>query len=438
MQLKNIALALPLALVLAGCGGSSSSNNNPGPAGPGPSDPAPVDPVSGPETGIFLDSPVINIGYRTETLEGVTNENGEYEYEPGETVTFFIGDLEFPPVVASGVVTPLDIAGTTDTSDSKVLNMVRLLQTLDTDGDPGNGITISDAAKDIAAPVADPVAFFSQAIEDFALDAVVTTVIQNGGQDAQVSALVSATQAQQHLEGSLEDQGLGFTNATSLTGGWTLDAESIDEGGFEFFGFDRASGEYIHVRIEVYPDEYPGEDGLEWGSFSLDEQNVLTLTDNFFDENAGTGLNPEFGEGGLVATFSAEGGALSIEFEEEGEQVSLTATRVVANGLAGVWINEIPEDSEAELLVLVFMEDGTYVHAEVEENGAGGAEVGSYSHDTNTGILSISDIIMDTNGDMGASDFVGTGNLSASVTGNIMILSITEFGETEELVFRRL
>ena len=61
------------------------------------------------ETGVFLDSPVINIGYKTETLSGVTGPNGEYDYLPGETVTFFIGDLELPPTLAIGTVTPLDL-----------------------------------------------------------------------------------------------------------------------------------------------------------------------------------------------------------------------------------------------------------------------------------------------------------------------------------------
>ena len=90
---------------------------------------------------------MINIGYRTETVEGVTNSLGEYNYIVGETVTFFIGDLVFPTVSASGVVTPLQLADTEDTSDPTVVNIIRLLQTLDVDGDPSNGIEISDTAR---------------------------------------------------------------------------------------------------------------------------------------------------------------------------------------------------------------------------------------------------------------------------------------------------
>ena len=44
----------------------------------------------------------------------VTNSRGEFKYHPGETVTFFIGDLEFPSVLADERVTPLDMADTDD------------------------------------------------------------------------------------------------------------------------------------------------------------------------------------------------------------------------------------------------------------------------------------------------------------------------------------
>ena len=79
--------------ILVSCGGGSSN------------------PAS---TGVFIDSPVINIGYRTETQNGVTNSRGEFRYHPGETVTFFIGPLEFPSVLAGAKVTPLDMAETDD------------------------------------------------------------------------------------------------------------------------------------------------------------------------------------------------------------------------------------------------------------------------------------------------------------------------------------
>ena len=103
--------------------------------------------------GVFLDSPVVNIDYRTESSEGVTNEQGLFEYLPGESVTFFIGDLVFPTVTAKNTVTPLDLAGTTDIDDPKVVNMIRFLQTLDMFKDPLTDITIAEDIKTLITPV---------------------------------------------------------------------------------------------------------------------------------------------------------------------------------------------------------------------------------------------------------------------------------------------
>jgi hypothetical protein len=144
------------------CGGGSSSSND--------------NDSSDTQAGIFLDSAVANIGYRTETLEGVTNSLGEYDYVEGETVTFFIGDLELPPVIAAGIVTPLDLAGSDVTSNSTVVNIIRLLQTLDVDGDPDNGITITEAAK-IAATQVD----FKLSVAEFESSQIVINLVANSG-----------------------------------------------------------------------------------------------------------------------------------------------------------------------------------------------------------------------------------------------------------------
>src|SRR5690606_25385008 len=96
-----------LSLVLAACGGGSSGGGGGG--------------TTPPETGVFVDAAVAGVSYVTSPggLEGITNADGEYEFEPGDTVTFSIGELEFPPVTAKGTVTPLDIAGTDDPTDQR-------------------------------------------------------------------------------------------------------------------------------------------------------------------------------------------------------------------------------------------------------------------------------------------------------------------------------
>ncbi|WP_288129727.1 hypothetical protein [Microbulbifer sp.] len=426
-------------------GGSSSSSSSSGGSGSSGGGEAPPT-----ETGVFVDSLVANIGYRSLssegniTHEGVTDANGEFGYEPGDSVVFFIGDLEFPAVAASEVITPLDIAGTTDTSDNSVVNMARLLQTLDTDGDPSNGILISDAAVGSKDPALDAAAFFDQSPVDFASSAVVKTLIENGGQDTPTTELVSADSAQAHLETTLESEELGYTNETSLTGGWVLDT-SVETGNgvehFIFLAFDEATGNYIHVEEKESSSET--EEGLEWGAYSLDAGKVLKVTANFSDENGGIGLHdPEDGISselqGEYLTFDVEGNSGSVDVFEVAQQggedtllESIPASRVVANGLQGAWVGDVANSDvhDGDLLMLAFLPDGTYVQAEDD-----GVEVGSYSHDMETGVLSTSGTIVDTNG-YGFSSFVGTANLKLFVRGNSMTMQVIGEGEIQ---FNRL
>ena len=185
--MKNSILILGLCAGLVACGGGSSSSSN--------------NDSTNTQTGVFLDSSVVNIGYRTETLEGVTNSLGEYDYVEGETVTFFIGDLELPPVTAAGTVTPLDLAGSDDTSNSTVVNIIRLLQTLDEDGNPDNGITITETAKSAATQVD-----LELSITDFESSSAVTNLVANSGSSNFV--LISQNDAIAHFEDTLVDEGL--------------------------------------------------------------------------------------------------------------------------------------------------------------------------------------------------------------------------------------
>ncbi len=97
------------------------------------------------QVGKFIDSPVVGLDYETDTLTGRTNIGGEFRYEEGESITFSIGDIKLGPTVARNIVTPLNIAGTNNTNDIEVVNILRLLQTLDDDNDPSNGIEITQA-----------------------------------------------------------------------------------------------------------------------------------------------------------------------------------------------------------------------------------------------------------------------------------------------------
>jgi para-nitrobenzyl esterase len=100
--------------------------------------------------GVFLDAPVGGLNYATPTIRSVTKADGVFEYLPGETVTFSIGKFVLGSTSGKPVVTPLDIVpGARDASDHRVVNICVVLQTLDEDGNPENGIQISEKVSDV-------------------------------------------------------------------------------------------------------------------------------------------------------------------------------------------------------------------------------------------------------------------------------------------------
>ena len=114
--MKVIAgLIASISIVLAGCGGGGNSGGGTTPT---------------PQIGVFNDSPVEGLNYKTETQSGVTDKDGKFKFLPGETVTFSIGAITLPSAKASAKVTPLDLVGVTDANDRKVANILVLLQSL--------------------------------------------------------------------------------------------------------------------------------------------------------------------------------------------------------------------------------------------------------------------------------------------------------------------
>ena len=94
-------------------------------------------------TGAFIDSsPVEGLGYRTLTKNGKTNDAGEFQYDAGESITFSLGGFELPEVQAARQITPVDIFAATDASDPRVVDLSRLLQSMDEDGDVSNSISL--------------------------------------------------------------------------------------------------------------------------------------------------------------------------------------------------------------------------------------------------------------------------------------------------------
>lgn len=143
------------------------------------------------QNGSLLDSAVVGLDYVTETHSGTTGPGGSFQYREGETVTFKLGDIELPPVLASALITPLDLAGTNLVNDKLASNIARFLQALDSDGNPDNGITIDPETHTAGL---DQIIDFSQ--QDFEGEAAVFLAALQGD-------MPSHDEARAHFESTL-------------------------------------------------------------------------------------------------------------------------------------------------------------------------------------------------------------------------------------------
>jgi hypothetical protein len=183
---KQTWLTAGLLLTLTACGGGGDSTTATATA---------TETVS---TGVFIDSAVEGLQYETATRSGTTNSLGEYDYLAGETVTFSIGGIVLGSTIAGPVATPLSLVpDATSATNPVVTNIVRLLLSLDSDGDPDNGITISS---DVTTAANDLAVDFS--VADLSADDGITSLLNN----IQSLTLVSESVAQNHFNQTLAVQ----------------------------------------------------------------------------------------------------------------------------------------------------------------------------------------------------------------------------------------
>ncbi|HPR55426.1 MAG TPA: hypothetical protein PLV84_09890 [Deltaproteobacteria bacterium] len=131
---------------------------------------------TGTHEGRFVDSPVEGLAYETPSVSGTTDSQGAFLFSSSEQVTFSIGGIVLGTTRARTVLTPLDLVpGATDESNPSVINIARLLITLDRDNDPDNGITI---IPEIGDALADVSVLFNQTPEAFTADPGVQDVVE--------------------------------------------------------------------------------------------------------------------------------------------------------------------------------------------------------------------------------------------------------------------
>jgi hypothetical protein len=102
-------------------------------------------PLAKVEPGHFIDANVHGLEYLTLTQSGRTGAEGQFWYLPNERVGFSVGRLFLGDALGDRRVGPVDLFEGADMDDDPVINLAWLLQSLDADGNPGQGsIDISD------------------------------------------------------------------------------------------------------------------------------------------------------------------------------------------------------------------------------------------------------------------------------------------------------
>jgi len=204
-KMKLGVVSLTSSILLIGCGTSIGLSDNVGAA---------VDALNGISTGYFIDAAVSGVSYSTTSGEsGVTDQSGRFKYKNGDTVTFKIGNLILGDATPKdGLITPTLLAN----GDQQVTSLLlRTLQSLDSDRNASNGITI---------PSNILLSGFSETrVSDLTesallqLDTNLTTLIDTNN-DNKID--VNQTQAQAHFTTSIQEWNSGKKpdNNSSLSG----------------------------------------------------------------------------------------------------------------------------------------------------------------------------------------------------------------------------
>ncbi len=251
------------SLLLAGCGGDSS-------------DKAPAVSKAKGEA-YFVDNAVIGLRYRCGADGSIelTGAQGLLRCNVGQKVSFYIGDIFLgSSTMGSGVgfITPLTLATTGETVDENmVINLARLLISLDADGNLENGIQIDEASHVNTGLVLD----FSLDTESFesAVGPVLVALTQALSEGP--FGLVDAGDAEEHLlmglyaanagfyEGTI-DRGEGVSSylafiATREGAVYGVNRDAV--GAYAIAGFDEEEGPYNPVSDANSGFKIDGETG---------------------------------------------------------------------------------------------------------------------------------------------------------------------------------
>lgn len=249
-----------------------------------------------PMRGHFHDAPVSGLGVMTPSNAGLTDDAGGFEYFPDEWAAFYIGRYLLGSTIADHRVSPLDLFESSDTNDVEVINMARLLQSLDCDGVQKSGIQITPGTVSAFETVmAEEEIEFLDFYNSEEIDGIIDAVVASASGECTGMEVVSAEDAKAHLEEQLNNSMfrknisktpvMGTSKskldlmpvlvpATKANGDPVM-SEETGASGIDYYD---ENGEYLYTRekvrplVSVYADEVPEPGGSDtFGAISRDD-----------------------------------------------------------------------------------------------------------------------------------------------------------------------
>ncbi len=213
-----------------------------------------------------------------------------------------------------------------------------------------------------------------------------------------------------------------------ITGTWRV----TDDPDYLLLVSFATNGTYFLAEID--PSSKEEQQGMEWGTYSRNKSTGRVTTTQVFDGNSDFGLNDFVaGNSAPFLKMKASGNTMTAKIDEDSNgstDDTLSFIRQIESGFPGTWIKT---DTSDDLLMIILMDDGTYIHGEVELSNAdevSGMEYGTYSRNSSTGLMTVTQTFNE-NGDTGLDDFAGSDapHLYFNASGDTLTATIDNDGD---------
>ncbi|MBP6058512.1 MAG: adhesin [Nitrosomonas sp.] len=418
---------------------------------------------TGATTGVLIDSPVSGIAYAASSgKSGITNDKGIFNFNHGDKIEFKLGGLTLGNIPGSQIVTPIELAGD---SDNKLQNLLVLFQSLDSDSDASNGISISS---ETAAAIKSSINLDSNP-DIFADSANLKSIMEASGIDGNVK---TAEEARTHFL----SQGVALLSA-QIWVSYNNQIASVLRVAAD------SSGEYLHG--DARPDDSCDENrvcggrtifqtGVEYGvanAVEFDNRGFQIIGKPSVDTNLKGGLSDpgptrrvrtdglELINSDIVTVQRARAEssvfgelfhiAKPIQISDENEvapkEVKETRFSKIdndASGIVGAWAYD---DDAIKTPTLVFFPNGKFMmidptgatqRADQAKCGKPGIEFASYAYNKGSNQLNLSSFTYNTNGCAGFSDLDNNTAIGFNISSDGNTAKLDKKGEESVTVYR--